>query len=380
MTLVKEALTCYQQLNKTSASKWQALDRANVDGAIIGAFQFFGASRTGRWAGRIFQPQNLPRPHYDIEDPEAIADLVAYGHIFDAVLEAGVSPMDVVSSTIRSAITAPEGYKLVVSDLGSIESRVLGWVSGCQRINNTFADGKDTYKDFATVMYSKAYADVTKQERTMAKPPTLGCGYRLGAKGLVKYADGMGIEMTEEFAEFAVKKYRETFREVVNMWYALEDAISMAVDEGLTVDTHKVRIFKDGDFLKIKLPSGRCLHYFKPEMKMVVAPWGEMVENFTFMGRNTFTRKWERLNGHGGLITENIIQAIARDVLAVGVERADKRLKIIGHVHDEIMTLARDERATEALDFLDDCLTQPMPWAKDLLLSSEGYIAKRYKK
>lgn len=378
MSYVKEALGLHLQLAKTSSAKWYALERSHVDGKIIGAFQFFGASRTGREAGRIFQPQNLPRP--SIAEPEAVADILADGRYFDALMESDTNAKELLSSTLRAAVKAPEGYSLVVSDLGSIESRVLGWAAGCYRINNTFAKGEDTYKDFATTLYNKAYSDISKAERTMAKPPTLGCGYRLGAKGLVKYADGMGVEMTEEFAQFAVDRYRESFPEVVQMWYSLENAIRGAVLDGLTIDTCRVRIGVKGPFLRIQLPSGRHLHYFKPEMRMVEAPWGDKVENFTFMGMDQFTKKWSRLNGHGGFITENIIQAIARDILFEAMERVSTRLRVIGHVHDEIITLARNGVEDEALAFLDQCLCTPPSWAKDLLLSSEGYISRRYKK
>ena len=235
------------------------------------------------------------------------------------------SVMDVVASTVRAGITAPSGKMLVVSDLSSIESRVLGWMSGCTRINNIFAEGKDTYKDFGTEMFHCSYDDVTKDQRTLAKPAVLGCGYQLGAAGLVRYADSMGIEMTGKEAKHAVKTFRTVYWEVAEMWQWLVDACKEVIERGTLRAGYAVEIHRDDQFMFITLPSGRNLHYYQPQVQpktiTIVDPeTGEErkweTEAVTYMGKHEETFKWWRISAHGGKITENIVQAIARDILA----------------------------------------------------------------
>ncbi len=233
--------------------------------------------------------------------------------------------MDVVASTVRAGITAPPGKMLVVSDLSSIESRVLGWMSDCTRINNTFAEGKDTYKDFATEMFHCSYDDVTKEQRTLAKPAVLGCGYQLGAGGLVRYAESMGIEMSGREAKHAVKTFRSVYWEVAEMWQWLVDACKVTIEYGVPCEKYTVTLSRDEQFMFITLPSGRNLHYYQPQVQpktiIIVDPeTGEErkweTEAVTYMGKHEETFKWYRISTHGGKITENIVQAIARDILA----------------------------------------------------------------
>ena len=235
------------------------------------------------------------------------------------------SVMDVVASTVRAGITAPPGKMLVVSDLSSIESRVLGWMSGCIRINNIFAEGKDTYKDFATEMFHCSYDEVTKAQRTLAKPAVLGCGYQLGANGLVKYAAKYDIEMSGKEAKHAVKTFRIVYWEVAVMWEELTAACKGVIEHGGMYTGYKVTISRDDQFLFITLPSGRNLHYYQPQVQpktiTIVDPeTGEErkweTEAVTYMGKHEETFKWWRISTHGGKITENIVQAIARDILA----------------------------------------------------------------
>lgn len=376
---VARALDIRVQLNSTSVTKWHALERAAVRGRLRGAFQFRGASHTGRWAGRLFQPQNLPRP--SIPDPDASAEALAAG---DAAAACGGAPaMKVLSSLLRSAITAPAGKVLVAADLGSIESRLLGWVCDCQAIVRVFDSGRDLYKDFGAVLYGTQYDDVTKEQRQMAKPPTLGCGYRLGAAGLVKYAAAMGVEMPLSFAEVAVRKYRERHPEVVQAWYALEDAVKSVTEQAVEFDGYRVRIYRDADFLYIRLPSGRRLHYYQPAVMDVPMPWGDTKATFTYMGQNSMTKKWERLAAHGGLLVENIIQAVACDILTDGLRRcADAGLPVIGHVHDEIIVEVREDQGDKAAEFLVQAMAATPQWAPGLKLtaSAEGYPSRRYRK
>lgn len=371
-------LTMKAQLSKTSATKWKAFKRSlGGDGAVHGMFQFMGASRTGRWAGRLVQLQNLARGGNTTKYPAAAAAvMLRSGYEGAKVLYGNV--MELLSDTIRCAITAPEGKILNVSDLSSIESRVLGWISDCQEINSTFTAKKDTYKVFATRMYRVPYEQVTKQQRTFSKPPVLGGGYMLGAKGLMGYAEGMGVAMTEEEAQTAIDVLRSGWPDVVAFWKWCKDAVFYTTRTGNDfIGRHGLKTFAHGEFLFIRLPSGRNLAYHKPEIRMKEAPWGGMIDNFTYMGLNRFNYKWERVSAHAGGVTENIVQAIARDILIIWMERVEKAgFRIAGHVHDEIITVEDRDRVDE----MNDLIRKPISWAEGLLLDADGYTTKRYKK
>lgn len=237
--------------------------------------------------------------------------------------------MDVVASTVRAGITAPPGKMLVVSDLSSIESRVLGWMSDCHWINSTFAEGKDTYRKFGMEIFHKEYDEITKQERNFCKPPVLGCGYMLGATGLIRYADSMGVEMTGKEAKHAVRTFRGLCPEISDtdngMWKHLINMCKVVTETGTTLSGYKVTISRDNQFLFITLPSGRNLHYYQPQVQpktiTIVDPeTGEErkweTEAVTYMGKHEETFKWCRISTHGGKLTENIVQGISRDILA----------------------------------------------------------------
>lgn len=286
---------------------------------------------------------------------------------------------------------------LNVTDLSSIESRVLGWIADCKGINDAFAQGKDTYKIFATYMYNVAYEDVIKKQRNLSKPPVLGGGYRLSGKGLVGYAAGMGIEVTEEEANEMIRIFREVlYPEIPVFWRWCKDAVFHTTSTGGTFKgPHGLQTEAFGEFLFIRLPSGRKIAYHLPKIEVREAPWYEVepilddqgnvlvpgvkakVPQFTFMGRCKFTTKWTRIAAHDGYITENIVQAIARDILALWMKRADEAgYNLIGHVHDEIIV----EEDRNVINELNELIRQPIPWAPGLLLDAEGFIAKRYKK
>ena len=375
---IADVLELRLALAKTSVKKYEALRRAESSGRLYGSIQYCGASRTGRFAGRIFQPQNLPRP--TIPDVDTAAELLSEEN-FDLLDLVYGDPMAVLSSCVRGAIAAPKGFELVVSDLSSIESRVLGWISQCKRIRETFAAGKDTYKVFASGWFGVPYDQVTPAQRNQSKPPTLGCGYRLGAKGLVKYADSMGITLTDAEAKDAVRTFRTDYPEIPIFWDAMDESLYSAVMHKETVVSYGLVFRVEGDFLTIRLPSGRKLYYHHPRFEDHQTPWGEMRATFSYMGLNQYTRKWERLFSHSGKITENIVQAIARDVLVYGLRLAGKRgLCVIGHVHDEGLGLSQEQHAESDLFILDQCLGTTPPWAPGLSLSAKGYYGKRYRK
>lgn len=379
---VKDVLLLRQQLSKSSTSKLDAIvERVCDDNRIRSNYKYYGAGRTGRWSGEGVQLQNLPR-----------GTVKAYDEAVNAIrnrenLEHFGGPMTTVSSTLRAAFRAPAGKTLVVCDLSAIENRLLGWLAQSDSINSVFERGLDPYIDFATTLYNKAYDQITKLERQMSKPAVLGCGYMLSGgveelgpegdvikTGLWGYAAGMGISMTQEEAHAAVKAWRQKYPEVVSMWYKLEDICVATVHDGVTRQYRGIIFEAIGDkLLTMTLPTGRKLHYIRPWLEE-----GRFNRPaLTYEG--LFNGVWGRRQLYGGLITENLVQAIARDVLAEGMLRADAAgMTIVGHTHDEI--ICEELPGANHLAALVLHMTAPMPWAPDLLLKAEGYENDVYRK
>ena len=369
--------------NMASVKKFDALQRSVLnDNRVKGSLQFAGARRTWRWSGRIFQPQNIARgnlkPHqYDTAlaflrdaDPDLIG--WAYG---------GVNSL--LTSLVRPAVAAPEGKKLVVCDLASIETIMLAWACESQYMLDLFRNGLDPYIDYATHLLGIPYDQITKAQRAFAKPPTLGCGYMLAKYGLIAYAKGYGVHMTEEEAARAVKVYRAAYPDVVKFWDEIDAACRYVIRHRDTMGQNvgPFHVYYDAPFMKIVLPSGRCLSYLQPRVQDWPAPWdrAQLIKSITYMGYDKNGR-WTRISTHPGKLTENIVQAIARDVLAHGLMKASKLdLEIVLHVHDEIGALADQHDAT-ALGRLSQAMTDRPPWCADAPISAAGYESQYYYK
>lgn len=372
---VREAMEIRAELSKSSTRKYYALTEATGDdGRLRGCFQFNGAARTGRWAGRLFQPQNLPRGNVKPEHIDTARAVVATGdYDFAAALYPSVS--ELLASCVRTVIAAPPGKTLVVADYASIETVMIAWAAECPALLKVFRTGRDAYKDMASRLFAIDYAAVTKEQRTYAKPIVLGCGYLLGAKGMVAYAAGYGVDMSEREAARAVAAYREGYPEVVRFWHRVDAAAKYAIrNPGKIVKVGRFAFKVEGDFLLLKLPSERKLAYFKPEIN----PDGRYGDEITYMGVD-YGHKWNRIATHPGKITENIVQAIARDLLVEGLFRAaaDPGLEIVGHVHDEILALA-DEDDETSLDRLLDGMRQMPGWAADAPVEAAGWSGPFY--
>ncbi len=411
--------------SRMSVAKYAALDRILPDDNICRyAFQYGGASRTLRWAGRRFQPHNLPRPPKYFEGNEDLIELGldSYEHLKNCVEAIRrndyeflqlyvVEPMDVLVGALRCAIVPPEDHSLAVSDLSSIETRVTAAVSGCARLLRVIKEGLDPYKDFGSKMFGVPYDQVDKRMRQDSKPAVLGCTYRLGGgelkegkrTGLWGYAESMGVNLTQVFANKAVEVFRETYFEIPLAWYALENAVEWClktrqdqVPTFRTPDGRKirmpVRIEYRKPYLLIWLPSGRPLYYHLPRIHTEVryskrtteeypdgVPYTKTV--FSYMGKMPNSRKWVRVFTHGGKIFENIVQAIARDVLRDGLLRAKKLgFRICMHVHDEIVAWIKkgDNFYTAAL--LQDCMSEECKWFPELPLGADGAEFDFYRK
>jgi len=394
-----------QGSSKTSTTKYEAcISGMGDDDRLRHCFQFAGGSRTNRWAGRKIQPQNLPRTPKWLE-PESHINFDRLDYC-NALIEAGDyetlgvfagEQMDAVAGCVRSTIQATEGKKLVVCDLSSIESVVIFWLTDCERGLNVFRNGLCAYKDFATTLYGVPYEQVTKAQRTGAKPAVLGAGYRLsggelrdGEKtGLWAYAEGMGVNMTREEANRAVSVFRETYSEIKNGWYQIEDTIERAMAAGGKIvkwGPLEFQIVKP--FLRVGLPSGRSMWYYKLKVEKFEAQgrYGTyMRTNISYMGKHQVTNQWTRIESHGGKFIENFVQALARDILGFGMLMAHKMgFYIVGHVHDEIISEEGKDDDYHGLDLLRDCMTKAIQklhgWLQTMPLGAAGYEGPVYKK
>jgi DNA polymerase len=393
-----------QQQARTTPTKYAALLKAmGTDNRMRYVFQFAGASRTARFAGRRFQPQNLTTMRLGGEDHThlnvitQITDAIR-ANDKEAVALFKSEPMDALAGLVRSSVRAKKGKKLVVCDLSSIESVVIGWVSGCERLLNVFREGRDAYKDFATELYGIPYAEVTSYQRKMAKPATLGAGYRLGGgeiregkkTGLWGYAENMGIDMTRKEAHRGVATFRRVYKEIPQTWYALEKAIIDTIRRGITTTVGPITFSYRKPYLVCHLPSGRNIYYLKPRVekkpfRYIDKDTGEevvtMKDSISYMGKQQNGNNWIRVYSHGGKFIENIVQAVARDILREGLMAAHKDgFNIIGHVHDEIICEEDEHSNYYGVARLRELMIQAIKWAKGMPLNAAGHEGKIYRK
>lgn len=396
----KHVLRLRLQSTKTSTAKFDAILRSSHGGRLRNTFQFMGAAATGRYAGRILG-QNMPRPWKGAEEHlAAIRKMIDDGNVEDLRFFFD-QPLECVVSSIRSAIAAPPGKRFVVADLSSIELVVIAWLTDCEFWNNVVASGKDAYKAFAERWLGVPYDEVEKWQRSLSKPPALGCGYRMGAgremgkypdtekTGLWGYAANMGVDMTKEQCKEAVKIYRELSPEIKEWWSLLEVAAMECVKTREPQRVGAIVFDYLKPFLRMRLPSGRYVHYCRPHIEMVSVEYEDdkgVVKVMKKMGLtyerlSQTSKKWVRRSNHGGRFIEQAVQAIARDILQHGLEAADKMgFEIVAHYHDEILTLV-DEDGDLGLEDLIDCMAGGLPaWANTMMVNAAGYEDTFYQK
>lgn len=376
---VRELLELRQGLSKTSIKKFASLHAATGhDGRIRGTLQYSGASRTGRWAGRIFQPQNLASAALPDDELESAIELVKTRD--EALVRMVYSnTADMLSRLIRPSVCAPPGRVLVAVDYASIESVMLAWAARAKPLLRLYRDGRDPYKDFASKRFGVRYDDVTKAQRKWAKPAVLGCGYMLGANGLVAYADGFGTKLSEDEAREAVATYRESYPEIPELWFDLDRAMRAAMN-GHTYRVGAIVFEPSGPFVRMVLPSGRALHYLSPRIEERKTPWGAVKPQITYRGRE-HGNQMGRIATHPGKIAENLVQALARDLLADGLLTAQAAgLDVIGHVHDEIVVECDEAAADATLATLIHIMSQPPKWCADAPIKGTGWAGRRYRK
>lgn len=383
---VRPYIDLWAQKEGKATSKYAAvINGTGEDGRARGMFQYKGASRTDRAGGRLIQLQNLKRPFVEPFEIETLVNAIKCGDPKFLEMLYPKSTSEILGGAIRHVISASPGYTFAVCDLSSVESVVLGWIAQCPAIDQTFRSGRDSYKMFATEYYGIPYEQVTKEQRGFSKPPVLGCGFMLGWKGLIAYAEGYGVDMSKDQAKKAVNTFRGMYPEIPVFWNWIYDAVKYTVLTGVPVEGYRLRLERDNDFLRIWLPSGRALSYYQPEIRRKEAPWSTVekpawVDNFCYMGMND-KNQWVRIYAHAGGVTENIVQSIAGDLLWNGITNADaQELPVVLHVHDEIAVEVPVPKAMDSLVKLEACMTAQPPWAHDMWIGADGFITNRYTK
>lgn len=370
-----KGLQIRQELGLASVAKYKAMiASACEDGRVRGTLQFLGATRTGRFAGRLIQIQNFPRgKHLEDEEIEKIQQAD-----YDYFKDKGASVTKVISNGLRQAIIAPNGKQLGIADYSSIENRVLAWYANDNKSLEDFRTGADQYKVMAASLFNVKYEDVTPDQRFTGKVIILGCGYSMSGKAFHSHANGVfGMDLSLEHAEMYVAKYRQTYNKNVKLWRDLDTAAKQALrDVGKAFAVGEKPngrvIYKViGNNLYCRLPSGRNLCY--PEAKLV---------NENGRGQITFKaeirKKWVTSRTYGGKLCENICQATSRDLLIEALKNLDNNgYKTVAHVHDEVLCVLEPN---QSLEEQIEIMVQPPTWAETLPLKAEGFVSSRYKK
>ena len=365
-----DVLSLRQQLAKSSVKKYTAMQTAVCkDSRARGMFQYYGANRTGRFAGRIIQLQNLPQNHMsDLADARA---LVRSGN-YDALELLYDDIPDTLSQLIRTAFVPQDGRKFIVADFSAIEARVLAWLAGEKWRMQVFADGKDIYCSSASQMFGVPVEKhgINGHLRQKGKIAELALGYG-GSVGALKSMGALEMGLTEEELQPLVNAWRNANPMITALWWDIDRAVKNTVREHIPTEVAGLKFTYESGFLFMRLPSGRRLAYVKP--RMGINQFGS--ESVTYEGVGA-TKKWERLESYGPKFCENAIQAIARDILMYAMQTL-RNCSIVAHVHDELIIEA-DRRMS--LSAVCEQMGRTPPWAKGLLLRADGYECDFYKK
>lgn len=369
---VELALSLRQELAKSSVKKYNAMEAAvGSDDRARGLIQFYGANRTGRYAGRLVQVQNLPQNH--LPDLDAVRSLIRSGD-YDTVEMLYESVPMVLSELIRTSFIPKPGHRFFVADFAAIEARVIAWLAGEQWRQQVFADGGDIYCASASQMFHVPVEKhgINGHLRQKGKIAELALGYG-GSVGALKAMGALNMGVPEEELKPLVDAWRQSNPYITKLWWDVDRAATICVKQRTTAETHGIRFIYQSGMMFIVLPSGRKLVYVKP--KMGLNKFGS--ESITYEGVGT-QKKWTRLESYGPKFVENIVQATARDILAEAMLRLDAAgYKIVMHVHDEAVIEAP---ADTSLEDICRVMGQTPGWANGLILRADGYICDFYKK
>lgn len=379
---VQRMLEIRQQLGKTSVKKYAAMEAARGEGdRVRGLTQYYGANRTGRWAGRLVQLQNLPRNY--IKTLDYARETVKTKNFEGLQLLYGNVP-DTLSQLIRTAFIPSEGHKFVVADFSAIEARVIAWLAGEQWVNEVFATHGKIYEATASQMFGVPVEKIVKgnpeyELRQKGKVATLALGYQGGVNSLVSMG-ALNMGLTEEELPDIVVRWRQANPRIKDMWFAMEQTALAVMQTAQPQATHGIIFALEGDlvygqsFLTVKLPSGRKLFYPRPFLKE--NQFGKLAIHYYTVGQQS--KKWEVASTYGGKLTENIVQAIARDCLAETLRRINARgLQVVFHVHDEVIIDAPVDVTVEEICGL---MAEPISWAPGLILKGAGFESTYYMK
>lgn len=385
---VQRMLEIRQELGKTSTKKYDAIEAAVCpDGRVRGLLQFYGANRTGRWAGRLVQVQNLPRTY---TEPLDLARDLVRGRKLDALRTVYGSVPDTLSQLIRTAFVAPDGHVLIDADFSAIEARVISWLAGEQWRLEVFRTHGKIYEASASQMFGVPIELIKKgnpeyELRQRGKVAELALGYQGGVGAMRQMDVGHQLDdLSDDEVKDIVTRWRETNKRIRDLWYALDNAAVQVITQGGSVGINGLIIAREFDYnqgtdcMTITLPSGRKLYYVSPGIGE--NQWGN--PSISYMGMDQKTKRWKRIETYGGKLVENCVQAIARDCLAYAIDNLEAAgLPVIFHVHDEVVIdVAPWADDKTMLKTVCDIMRQPAPWAQDLPLNAEGWVGHYFKK
>ena len=367
---ISKALKLRLQLAKSSVKKYQAMQNAVCkDGRAHGMFQFYGANRSGRWAGRLIQLQNLPQNH--MSDLTEARELVRTGD-YDTLDMLYDDIPDTLSQLIRTAFIARPGYKFIVSDYSAIEARVLAHLAGETWRSKVFAEGKDIYCASASQMFGVPVKKhgINSHLRQKGKIAELALGYG-GSVGALKSMGALEMGLTEEELQPLVDSWRSSNPMITAFWWNVDNAIKTAIKMHIPTEVNGIHFCYKSGMLLIKRPSGRVLSYVKP--KIGENRFGG--ESVTYEGIGS-TKKWERIESYGPKFVENIVQAVSRDILCNAMKTL-RHCFIVGHVHDELII-----ECSSGVDLNEICkqMGRSLDWMPGILLRADGYETNFYKK
>ena len=383
---VQRMLEIRQELSKTSTKKYDAIETCVCsDGRVRGLLQFYGANRTGRWAGRLVQVQNLPRTYTKeielarklVEQKNAAALRVLYGSV-----------PDTLSQLIRTAFVAPEGHVLIDADFSAIEARVISWLAGEEWRLEVFRSHGKIYEASASQMFGVPIEKIKKGNpeyalRAKGKVAELALGYQ-GSSGALINMGALDMGLTEEELPDIVSRWRDANSKIRDLWYAMDEAAVRVIQSGGTANVRGIVFAKEYDVVQgvscmtITLPSGRKLYYINPTLG--VNQWDR--PSIAYSGMDQKTKKWKTIETYGGKLVENCVQAIARDCLAGALDRLeDAGLPVVFHVHDEVVidTVPFDT-AENMLHTVEQIMSEPVAWAPGLPLNADGWVGTFFTK
>lgn len=381
---VRRMLEIRQELGKTSVKKYAAMETAVCeDNRVRGLLQFYGANRTGRWAGRIIQPQNLPRTRLHGAELSAARSWVKKREVDKIDLLAGPVP-DILSQLIRTALVPAPGKRFIDADFSAIEARVIAWLAGEEWVLDVFRTHGKIYEACASQMFGVPIEKIKKgnpeyELRQKGKVATLALGYQ-GSTGALINMGALEMGIPEEELPDIVQRWRASNKRIQDLWYSMENAAVDTVKTGRTNAVRGLLLRIEGNreryFLTIQLPSGRKLFYAQP--KLGQNRFGR--ESLQYLGMNQTTKKWEAIETYGGKLVENCVQAVARDCLAENIGKLEASgCPVVFHVHDEVI-IEKDISgpAEKELERVCGIMSQPIPWAPGLPLNADGWVGDYY--